>query len=353
MSVEKELARSIEARANELAQQIVDQHFQQRPQSATHSGDAEKRKCLEDAVFHLRYLAASLQTQRASLFLDYAEWTQQLLATHGVPVAELAQYMRLAKRTLLLAFPAQQELLSEYFDPVLTTLQREPLPVTTHLKEGTATDAIAKHFLDLLLRGNRTDAANAILGALDDGIPLKDIYIRVLQPVQYEIGRLWHRGELTVAQEHYCTAVTQWVMSRLYPDVFAGKASSGPVVATCVAGDLHEIGLRMVADLLELDGWNTMYLGANTPISAILDVVAQERAQILALSATMGFHLGPLQQTIELIRQDPQFAHVKIMVGGRPFLIEPTLVQSVGADAMALNAEDALLVAKKLVSTND
>lgn len=355
MSDEKDLARAIGARTNKLSEHVVNQHFQQWSDSAVLYDDAARQKCLEDAVFHLQHFVASLQMQRASLFLDYVVWVQQLLATYDIPASELVQYLTLVKKTLLVEFPAwqEQELISEYFDPTLALLRREPLPVETHLRDGTVTDSLAKRFLELLLEGNRIVAANAVLSAVENGIPIKDIYINVFQPVQYEIGRLWHRGELSVAQEHFCTAVTQWVMSRLYPAVFVGGTSGGRVVAACVAGDLHEIGLRMVADLLELDGWNTFYVGANAPIAAIVDLVARERAQILALSATMGVHLPPLQRTIELLRQDSQFKHVKILVGGRPFLIEPALVQSVGADAMATNADEALLVARKIVNTSD
>ena len=131
--------------------------------------------------------------------------------------------------------------------------------------------------------------------------------------------------------------------------VFTETRSDKRLVAACVSGDLHEIGLRMVTDLLELDGWDTCYLGANVPLKGIVETVAKQRAQVLALSATMGFHLGPLTQTIELLRRDPALADVKVIVGGRPFLVEPSLYQAIGADAMATNAEEASDIAEHLL----
>jgi len=56
-------------------------------------------------------------------------------------------------------------------------------------------------------------------------------------------------NEVSVAQEHYCTAATQLIMSQLYPHIFAGEKTERTLIATCVAGDLHEIGIRMVSDL--------------------------------------------------------------------------------------------------------
>ena len=37
------------------------------------------------------------------------------------------------------------------------------------------------------------------------------------EPVQHEIGRLWQINHISVAHEHYCTSVTQMIMSELYP----------------------------------------------------------------------------------------------------------------------------------------
>ena len=80
--------------------------------------------------------------------------------------------------------------------------------------------------------------------------------------------RYWQMNRLTVAQEHYCTAATQMIMSQLYPYIFEGERNGRVLVATCVAENLHEIGVRMVTDFFEMDGWDTFYLGANVPTAS-------------------------------------------------------------------------------------
>jgi MerR family transcriptional regulator, light-induced transcriptional regulator len=109
--------------------------------------------------------------------------------------------------------------------------------------------------------------------------------------VQYEVGRLWQVNEISVAQEHYCTAATQLVMSQLYPQLFASEKTAGTLVAACVAGDLHEIGLRMVTDFFEMAGWNTFYVGSNMPTEEIVDTLVLRRADVLGISATISSHL--------------------------------------------------------------
>jgi methanogenic corrinoid protein MtbC1 len=97
-------------------------------------------------------------------------------------------------------------------------------------------------YLDALLAGDRLAAGRIILQAAEQGAAIKDIYLGVFQRSQRELGRLWQTNQISVAQEHYCTAATQLIMSQFYPAIFA-VAKKGPrLVATCVGGELHELG---------------------------------------------------------------------------------------------------------------
>ena len=101
--------------------------------------------------------------------------------------------------------------------------------------------------------------------AFQAGVKITDLYLQVFQRCQREIGRLWQLNHVTVAQEHYCTAATQLVMAQFYPYLFSRPKDGRRLVATSVAGELHEVGLRIVTDLFEANGWNTAYFGANVP----------------------------------------------------------------------------------------
>ena len=57
-------------------------------------------------------------------------------------------------------------------------------------------------------------------------------------------------------------------------------------MAACIADELHEIGIRMVADFFEMDGWDTYYIGSDVSSTAILQVVEKHEAKVLALSVT-------------------------------------------------------------------
>ena len=51
-----------------------------------------------------------------------------------------------------------------------------------------------------------------------------------------EVGRLWQMNQISVAQEHYCTAATQLIMSQLYPYIFSGERRNRTLIAAYAGG---------------------------------------------------------------------------------------------------------------------
>ena len=190
-------------------------------------------------------------------------------------------------------------------------------------------------------------ASDLILRAAENRVGIKEIYCHVFEWCQYEIGRLWQSNIISIAQEHYCTASTQVLMSQLYPYIFrAEKEPRGTIVAACVTGELHEIGARMLCDLLEMEGWNTIYLGANVPSEGIAAVLLDNQSAILAISASMVFHIPAVREVIVAVRlQSPK---TRILVGGHAFRIAPNLWRDVGADYFSRDAVAAISVIAEL-----
>ena len=169
-----------------------------------------------------------------------------------------------------------------------------------------------------------------------------------------ETGRLWQLNEVSIAQEHFVTASVVSFMARLHDQVVSsGKGETRrremTVVAASVGAELHDVGIRMVADFFTMDGWDTYYLGANTPVQSILEAVQDRKAALITLSATMPRHLPDVQYLIRSLRGDEKTEGIKIIVGGYPFRIVPGLWKQIGADAYAGDAEEAVVVASHLV----
>jgi methanogenic corrinoid protein MtbC1 len=204
-------------------------------------------------------------------------------------------------------------------------------------------------YLDLLLKGQRHKALQTILDRVEAGLPVDTVYIDVLQPVMYELGRLWQMDEIDVATEHYVTAATQVLMARLFPHALNQKRISRTMIGCCLGSELHELGMRMVCDFFEFEGWDTYFLGAITPQESLLGTIRSRRPDLLCLSATMSFGLPQIRDLIRVIQGFSEDKIPKIMVGGLPFIINPDLSTVVGADATAPDARLAVQVADTLL----
>ena len=198
-------------------------------------------------------------------------------------------------------------------------------------------------YLDALRRGERRAAFALVDQALDEGASLREVYLEVLQPAMREIGRLWQVNELSVAEEHLATAIAQATMSRSFDRVFVWRDVRTPVlVAACADEERHQLGLRMLCDLLELDGWETSYLGASVPVESLVDLVRKQQPDALAISATVAPSVPRVRNAIAAIRAADLPRQPVIAVGGRAFLDDPGLASRSGAALPAAHAGDAV-----------
>ncbi|CUR57267.1 hypothetical protein NOCA240022 [metagenome] len=212
---------------------------------------------------------------------------------------------------------------------------------------------LARRFLDRVLDGEAKAATQVVLDAVRDGMDLGDVLVDVLEAAQHEIGRLWQAGQVTVDQEHFCTAVTQSSMVALYPHLFDGRAIGRSLVAVQAPGSLHQVGLRMVTDLLEHEGWGTAYLGSDVTPEELPDLLVEHRAHVLLLSASMADQAAVVRSMIVAVRADPRTSGVRVAVGGRAFLVAPGLADAVGADGWAPDARSAVTLCNELAGAGD
>lgn len=126
----------------------------------------------------------------------------------------------------------------------------------------------------------------------------------LLTPVQIAIGDGWHRGEVSVAAEHFSS---RFVQSKLLNLLNASTDQPGGPLAiiACAQGELHEIGAIMISLFLRWGGFRVIYLGQNVPNSTIEEMVQQLSPQMLGLSAATVEGAHGLAAASQLITQMP------------------------------------------------
>lgn len=212
---------------------------------------------------------------------------------------------------------------------------------------------VARAYLNEVLAGESDRATAVVLDAVRQGMDLGDVLVDVLESAQREIGRLWQVGLVTVDQEHFCTAVTQSSMMALYPYLFTGRDDGRHLVALNAPGNLHQLGLRMVTDLLEHEGWATTYLGSEVEPAELPAILVDHGAAVLLISASMASQTEIVRSMIATVRSNSRTQDIPIAVGGRLFLVSPTLAVEIGADGWAPDARAAVTLCNRLAEEPD
>ena len=341
---------SIVGQRDLLADRIVARHYFLRPDLESRYGGAGRTKCVKDARYHLDGLAEAIGAGRPQLFADYVAWVKVVLCARGIPVQDLAESLELCRQTIEEVLPRFQAAVAEqYILDSLSRLPTLPTAIPSYLCSGRPLADLVREYLKALLQADRRKASQLVMDAVQKGTSVRDIYLHVFQQSQYEIGRLWQSNQISVAQEHLCTAATQLIMSQLYPLIFATERKNRRIVTACVGGDLHEIGIRMVADLFEMAGWDTFYLGADVPSASIVQTVIDRDAHVLAVSTTLTTNISSVTKLIAAVRSNSACEHTIILVGGHPFNVAADLWRKVGADGHAVDAVEAIDLAELLL----
>jgi len=208
-------------------------------------------------------------------------------------------------------------------------------------------DEMRQVFLLLLLEGDSYGCLRLVEQSIRTADDLRHFYLHVIWPAMCAIGQQWEYNRISVAEEHLATAIVGRVMAGLYPMISLCGVTCGKVVVSAGPNEFHEVGARMVADFMEMDGWDVTYLGANVPANVLLDTLRIQKPFILALSIATVFNLGNGQELIRIVKEDPETRDIKLMVGGLAFKDMPHLWKEIGADGYAADAHSATLLSKE------
>jgi methanogenic corrinoid protein MtbC1 len=338
----------VRAQAEALADAVVACEFARHPELLRRFGPGGRWKSRRDSIGHLLHLADALDTRSPALFDDHVGWVKAVLQPSGVDGDDVDRRLACMAEALHARMPpAVAAPALEMIEGARAALPAMPGASATLLDPAQHLSALARDYMVALLGGYRQAAARLVFDAADRGEPVGELYLRVFQPALREVGRLWQVQKISVAQEHFCSAATQVLMSQLLPRAVAAERRRRTIVVVCVSGERHEVGARMVGDFFEMDGWDTYFCGADTPHGDVVQALVEREADVLAISATMGCLLHAVQELIEQVRADPRGTRQRILVGGHPFSVDPALWQSVGADATADDAGSAVALARR------
>ncbi len=209
---------------------------------------------------------------------------------------------------------------------------------------------LTAELLGALRRDNEEKAFQVIERAISSGLDGPSIYLNVLQPTLDQVGGLWECGQVSIGEEHRASATVEWLMKSLWyefqPQVTRSRHRS--LLVSAVRNERHDIGLTMVCDFLRLDGWQVVNLGADTPECEIARMAALIHPSLCLLSVSRVDTFDALSETVAELRLRDR--DLPILVGGRIFRVDPTIVCPEGVAVVAKDANEAVTEVRKLLA---
>jgi methanogenic corrinoid protein MtbC1 len=183
------------------------------------------------------------------------------------------------------------------------------------LGPGGLASAGSEELRGAIVAGTRASDVDAVTAAVEQTLLTlapETSFAEVLGPALVEIGELWARGEVSVAQEHLASGAVRAALLRLLAD--RRGSVRGVAVLACAPGERHEIGLLMLAVLLRASGWQVAYLGPDTPTEAAVALARELAASAILFSVTGRDAAAELEAALPLadVPED-----VRVLVGGR------------------------------------
>ena len=179
-------------------------------------------------------------------------------------------------------------------------------------------------YLGFVLKKQREDAL-ALLRSLADSKKFALIQLfKILANAQQEVGSLWAKGAISVADEHYTTEVTQEAIDMLANKLrcFHRVSTGSALLTNFVEGEYHTVGLKMFSELLKADGWDIELFTTSLHVANLFKHLesARKRFDLICCSVTMEFNLKELQSILKILRTNIHTKYTKVLVGSHLFL---------------------------------
>lgn len=174
-------------------------------------------------------------------------------------------------------------------------------------------------FLQSLLDGGEEAAANVFITAHLEGTPLTEMIDRLVCPAMREIGELWHRNKISVAQEHLATRTAISALYKLRNALPVPEMQNRSAICCAMEGDLHELPTLLAQLAIENEGVEVINFGAATPLYSLAEEVARHAPNLVCISAAVINDLERLSRDYKGFREKMTRLEIPILLGGRVF----------------------------------
>jgi methanogenic corrinoid protein MtbC1 len=219
--------------------------------------------------------------------------------------------------------------------------------------KSVALGTLRNRFLMALLAGGRRDALDIVV---EDGlwlaVPVTSLYLDVVRPALHEMGRLCASDQISVAQVMLAAEICKLALAQLRLHLPCAPSNGLTAVVACLEGETHDIGAQMVADFLEMAGFEVRFMGANVPTRTLVALIEDQPPALLALSVTTTSRPEDFHGVVAAVRAAAK-GTLSVAVGGQHFGGRPGLRQDLDVDICAADPPELVAAARRLLDPGE
>lgn len=206
-------------------------------------------------------------------------------------------------------------------------------------------------FKTLLEEEKKEEAFSFVMELLkDQKVDVVELYGSVLTPALNNMECRLDDRKICVWKEHVKTAIVRTIVECCYPYVLEKKKElnypqKGTAVIICPPEEYHDLGARMAADFFAICGYQSIFVGGNTPYQDFYQAIDVICPEIVAISVSNYYNLIATERIIQELREKGQKS-LKIVAGGYAFMRHPDNFRLVGADYQVQTFSDIEKLAK-------
>jgi methanogenic corrinoid protein MtbC1 len=182
------------------------------------------------------------------------------------------------------------------------------------------------------------------------GATMESLCLDLLAPTAKHLGDLWVADIRTFADVTIGLCRLQQILHHLsiaFEHQVQPAESGRRILLAPAAGEQHTFGVLMLGEFFRRSGWD-VWTHSAVHDAGLLDAVRSAWFDVVGISVSSDARLDMVRDTLTSVRRSSRNPSIGVMVGGRVFVDEPALVASVGADATAIDALDAVMQAEGL-----
>ena len=209
-------------------------------------------------------------------------------------------------------------------------------------------ETILRQLSDAVVAMDEEQTVILAKAAIESGIEAFEAIDKGLSDGMTRAGRLYEDEEYFIPELLMCSDAMYAGLEVLKPHLARdGGAPAAKVVIGVIEGDTHDIGKNIVKMMLETAGYQVLDLGRDVPAQKFVDTARKEAAALIAVATLMSTTMDGMAEVIRLLNRENIRADYKVMVGGAP--VSQAYADRIGADAYAVNAAEAVRLAKTLI----